>query len=159
MLTSLFKALEAGPRADQLQRALLRAPDQGGGGAGEPAADHRDDQALRGPEVLQHDRPCLGRLLDPGNRRALERLPEDVRAIVEREFDRSAADQRADIAKLSGSLREDLTAKGLQFIDVDRSAFRQALRKTSFYADWKAKYGEEAGATSRRSPASWCEPP
>ena len=63
-----------------------------------------------------------------------------------REFDRSAMDQRADIAKLSESLRVDLTAKGLQFIDVDRTAFRQALAKTSFYADWKAKFGDEAWA-------------
>ena len=26
----------------------------------------------------------------------------------------------------------------------DREPFRQALSKTSFYKDWKAKYGEEA---------------
>jgi TRAP-type C4-dicarboxylate transport system substrate-binding protein len=69
-----------------------------------------------------------------------------VQEIVTREFDRSAMDQRADIATLSESLRVDLTAKGLQFIDVDRTAFRQALAKTSFYADWKAKFGNEAWA-------------
>ena len=62
----------------------------------------------------------------------------------EQEFDRSAADERADIEKLSVSLREELTAKGLQFNDVDREAFREALRKTTFYQDWKEKYGDEA---------------
>jgi TRAP-type C4-dicarboxylate transport system substrate-binding protein len=67
-----------------------------------------------------------------------------VQAIVTREFDRSAEDERADIAKLSESLRTDLSAKGMQFLEVDRSVFRQALAKTSFYADWKAKFGEEA---------------
>src|SRR3984893_9006850 len=36
-----------------------------------------------------------------GNKRAFERLPKDVQEIVRREFDRSATDQRADIAKLS----------------------------------------------------------
>ena len=50
MLTSLFKALDAGAAADQLQRALLRAPDQGGRGPGEPARHHRDGPALRGAE-------------------------------------------------------------------------------------------------------------
>ena len=40
----------------------------------------------------------------------------------------------------------EMTAKGMQFIEVDRGAFRQALAKTSFYADWKAKFGEEAWA-------------
>ena len=60
------------------------------------------------------------------------------------EFDRSADDQRADIAKLSVSLRDDLTAKGLQFNDVDRATFRDALGKTTYYKDWHAKYGDEA---------------
>jgi len=55
-------------------------------------------------------------------------------------------DQRADIAKLSESLRADLTSKGLQFIDVDRATSRQALAKTSFYTEWKAKFGDEAWA-------------
>ena len=81
-----------------------------------------------------------------GNKRAFEKLPKDVQEIVTRELDRSARDERADIAKLSESLRADLTAKGMQFIDVDRGAFRQALAKTSFYADWKAKFGDEAWA-------------
>ena len=52
--------------------------------------------------------------------------------------------QRADIAVLSQSLRADLTSKGLTFIDVDRDLFREALAKTTFYADWHGKYGEQA---------------
>ena len=79
-----------------------------------------------------------------GNKRALESLPKDLQETVSREFDRSAADQRADVAKLSVSLREDLSAKGIQFFDVDREPFRQALAKTTFYKDWKAKYGADA---------------
>jgi TRAP-type C4-dicarboxylate transport system substrate-binding protein len=63
---------------------------------------------------------------------------------VERELDRSAEDERADIARLSVSLRQDLSGKGLQFNDVDKEPFRDALRKTTFYQDWKAKYGDEA---------------
>ena len=81
-----------------------------------------------------------------GNRKAWERLPEDLRAIISRELDKSAADQRADIAKLSVSLKNDLTAKGIVFNDVDRNAFRDALRKTTFYKEWKGKYGDEAWA-------------
>ena len=36
--------------------------------------------------------------------------------------------------------------KGMQFLEVDRSVFRQALTKTSFYSDWKTKFGDEAWA-------------
>jgi TRAP-type C4-dicarboxylate transport system substrate-binding protein len=61
-----------------------------------------------------------------------------------REFDRSAVDQRGDISKLSDSLRQQLSAKGLKFIEIDRGPFRQALGKTSFYKDWKEKFGDEA---------------
>jgi TRAP-type C4-dicarboxylate transport system substrate-binding protein len=79
-----------------------------------------------------------------GNKRAWERLPKDIQEIVTRELERSAEDQRADVAKLSQSLRQDLSAKGLTFYDVDREPFRQALAKTTFYKDWKAKFGNEA---------------
>lgn len=67
-----------------------------------------------------------------------------MRAIVNREFDRAADVQRADIARLSQTLRGDLTAKGMVFNDVDVKPFQAALAKTSFYSDWKAKYGAEA---------------
>ena len=78
-------------------------------------------------------------------------LPADIRAIVTREFESAAMLQRADIARLSLSLRDDLKKKGITFIDVDRDAFRGALAKTSFYHDWKAKYGDEAWGLMEKS--------
>jgi len=81
-----------------------------------------------------------------GNKRAFERLPQDVRDVVTREFDRSAADQRADVAKLSESLRQELTEKGLQFIEVDRKPFRQALAKTTSYKEGRASSARSLGS-------------
>jgi TRAP-type C4-dicarboxylate transport system substrate-binding protein len=81
------------------------------------------------------------------NRRSWGKLPQDLQAVVVSEVDKSAIDQRDDIAKLSISLRNDLTAKGLVFNDVDRAVFREALGKTTYYKDWKAKFGDEAWAT------------
>jgi len=81
-----------------------------------------------------------------GNKRAFERLPQDVREVVTREFDRSAADQRQRQPAGQVDRRQELTAKGLQFIDVDRAPFREALGKTSFYKEWKGKFGDEAWA-------------
>ena len=46
MLTSLFKALDAGPGADQFQRAVFGVANRRGGGPGKSAADHRHRQAL-----------------------------------------------------------------------------------------------------------------
>lgn len=81
-----------------------------------------------------------------GNRRAWERLPQDLRDIVQKELAKSGQDERADIAKLSVSLRQDLSAKGMVFHDVDRAAFRDALKATSYYKDWQGKFGEQAWA-------------
>lgn len=78
-----------------------------------------------------------------GNRRSFSRLPADVQKIIADELNRSADDERADIAALSKSLREDLTAKGLKFVDVDKPAFRAALGKTTFYKDWREKFGDK----------------
>jgi tripartite ATP-independent transporter DctP family solute receptor len=81
-----------------------------------------------------------------GNRRAWANLPGEIQKTVTAEFDKSVLDERADVAKLSDSLRQSLTGKGVQFNDVDRTQFRDALRETSFYKDWRAKFGNEAWA-------------
>ncbi len=81
-----------------------------------------------------------------GNRKAVDRPPKDIQEIVFREFDKAADDERADIAALSKSLRAELQGKGLQFIEVDKKVFKAALGKTSFYKDWRAKFGDEAWA-------------
>ena len=78
------------------------------------------------------------------NRRAFERLPKDAQEVVAREINRSAMDERADVARLNGELRGTLTAAGLSFNETDPAPFREALRKAGFYAEWRGKYGDEA---------------
>ena len=79
-----------------------------------------------------------------GNRKAMERLPKDVQEIVRRELDKAATEERADIAALSVSLRTDLATKGVQMIEPDKKAFKDALAKGTFYKDLRAKFGDEA---------------
>jgi tripartite ATP-independent transporter DctP family solute receptor len=79
-----------------------------------------------------------------GNRGSFSGLPADTQAIVARELNRSALDERADIAKLNASVVDELKSKRLTFVEVDKPAFRNALKTAGFYADWKAKYGDEA---------------
>ena len=78
------------------------------------------------------------------NRRAMEKLPQPLQDIVAAELNRSALDERADIAALSGSLRSKLSGSGLKFNDVDASSFRDQLRSAGFYKEWRGKYGDEA---------------
>jgi tripartite ATP-independent transporter DctP family solute receptor len=81
------------------------------------------------------------------NARSFTKLPKDVQTVVAKELNQSALDERADIAKLNDSVLADLKTKGLVFIDADKPAFRDALRKAGFYAEWKSRYGEQAWST------------
>jgi tripartite ATP-independent transporter DctP family solute receptor len=143
-LTSLFKALDASPSPinfNELYTALQTKIVEG---------EENPLPIIATTRLYEVQKFCsmTGHVWDPywilGNRRSLERLPDDLRSVVVREFDKSALDERADIARLSASLRSELSGKGLAFNDVDRNAFRDALRKTSFYKDWKGKYGDDA---------------
>jgi tripartite ATP-independent transporter DctP family solute receptor len=78
------------------------------------------------------------------NRRAWERLPEDVRTIVAKHVNDAAVKERADVAKLNDNLQQELAGKGLVFNQPDAAPFRDKLRQAKFYSEWKEKYGDEA---------------
>ena len=72
------------------------------------------------------------------------KLPKDLQEIAARNFNEAAVKEREDVAKLNASLADDLKSKGMVFNNPDAEAFRAALRKAGFYAEWKDKYGAEA---------------
>ncbi len=88
------------------------------------------------------------------NRRAWDRLPQDLRAIVAKHLNAAALTERDDVAKLNAGLKDDLTSKGMQFNTPDAAPFREALRKAGFYAEWKKKYGDEAWAILEKAVGS-----
>jgi TRAP-type transport system periplasmic protein len=85
------------------------------------------------------------------NRRAWERLPQDVRTIVAKHINAAADKERADMAKLNTSLQPQLESRGMVFNQPDLAPFRAKLRQAGFYDEWKRKYGEEAWAILERS--------
>jgi TRAP-type C4-dicarboxylate transport system substrate-binding protein len=88
------------------------------------------------------------------NRRAWERLPEDVRAVVAKHINAAAMKEREDVAKLNAGLQQELAAKGMAVNQPDAAPFRDKLRKAGFYAEWKGKYGDEAWAILEKSVGS-----
>jgi TRAP-type transport system periplasmic protein len=80
------------------------------------------------------------------NRRAWERLPEDMRAVVARHINAAAEKEREDVARLNANLQQDLATKGLVFNQPDPGLFRDKLRQAGFYVEWKRNYGDEAWA-------------
>jgi tripartite ATP-independent transporter DctP family solute receptor len=144
MLTSVFKTLEAGATPinfNELYSALQTKVVEGQENPLAIIASARLYEVQKFCSMTGH---VWDGYLILANRRAWAALPADVQAIMVKEFDQSGVQQRADIAALSQSLRAELTAKGVTFLDVDRELFRAALAKTPFYGEWHAKYGDEA---------------
>ncbi len=80
------------------------------------------------------------------NRRAFERLPENLRTIVAKNINLAGEKERTDVAALNAGLQKDLTDKGMAFNTTSPDSFRDKLRSAGFYAEWKGKYGDEAWA-------------
>jgi tripartite ATP-independent transporter DctP family solute receptor len=78
------------------------------------------------------------------NRRAWEKLPDDIKTIVARNINAAGVKEREDVAKLNAGLQQDLAGKGLVFNQPSVTPFRDKLRSAGFYAEWKGKYGEQA---------------
>jgi TRAP-type C4-dicarboxylate transport system substrate-binding protein len=78
------------------------------------------------------------------NKRAWEKVPEDIRAIVAKNINAAGVKEREDVAKLNAGLRQELAAKGLVFNQPEVGPFREKLRSAGFYAEWKGKYGDQA---------------
>ena len=88
------------------------------------------------------------------NKKAWEKLPPDLQAIVAKHINAAGLKERADVAELNASLQKDLAAKGMAFNTPNAEAFRAQLRKAGFYAEWKKKYGDEAWAILEKSVGS-----
>jgi TRAP-type C4-dicarboxylate transport system substrate-binding protein len=71
-------------------------------------------------------------------------VPEDIKTKVAAGFNASAIKQRDAVTRLNDDLAGLLKQKGITFNDTDPAPFREVLKKAGFYAEWKAKYGEEA---------------
>lgn len=71
-------------------------------------------------------------------------VPADVKQVLQKHFNAAARKQRDDSVRANAERQKVLEAKGLAFNTVDTTAFQQALARTSFYKDWKGKFGDEA---------------
>lgn len=68
-----------------------------------------------------------------------QRVPDDIKAVVQRNMTRSVRLQRRDQESTNSTLRAALSTRGLVFNDVDSAPFRRQL--SGFYARWKDQLG------------------
>ncbi len=145
-LTSLFKALEAAPSPinfNELYSALQTKVVEGQENPLAIIATARLYEVQKSVSLTNHVWDGYWVL---GNKDSFARLPKDFQDIISQEIGRSGLEERKDIATLSETLKADLKSKAINLIDVKHDDFRAALKPTTFYADWKKKYGDEAWA-------------
>ena len=73
-----------------------------------------------------------------------QKLPEDVRAVIEFNATKYVRQQRIEQGELNASLRGTFEQRGLKFNDVDQAAFRAKL--SGVYTTWKEKLGTKCWA-------------
>lgn len=143
-LTSLFQALDAAPSPINFNEVYAALQTKIVEGQENPLAITATARLYE----VQKSCSLTGHVWDGywvlGNKRSFQRLPADLQQIVQRELDKSATEQRADLARLNGTLTTDLKARGINIIPVTQDDFRRKLAATNFYGDWKKKYGPTA---------------
>jgi TRAP-type transport system periplasmic protein len=73
------------------------------------------------------------------NLQAWSRLPDDIKAVIERNVTKYVRLQRRDQDRTNARLRTELARRGLAFNEVDTAPFRARL--AGFYATWKERLG------------------
>src|SRR3954447_10849435 len=66
-------------------------------------------------------------------------LPDEIKAVIERNAVKYVRQQREEQGKLNAGLRDTFVARGIAFNEVDQAAFRARL--PGVYATWKEKLG------------------
>jgi len=74
------------------------------------------------------------------NKATVERLPEDLRAIVSQHLQEAALGERDEIRKLNETAQAEIASKGMQFNTPDFEAFRGRLVEADFYKQWSTKF-------------------
>ena len=149
--TSMFKALEAAPASINFSEVYSSLQTKVVDGQENPLAILDTAKLYEVQKYVSVTNHMWDGFWFLANRRAWERLPEDVRTVVAKHINAAGLKERAAVALLNAGLQKELTEKGMVFNQARSETFRDRLRKAGFYAEWKAKYGDEAWALLERS--------
>jgi tripartite ATP-independent transporter DctP family solute receptor len=148
--TSMFKALEAAPASINFAEVYSALQTKVVDGQENPLAIIATAKLNEVQKYCSLTNHMWDGFWFLANKPAWEKLPPDLRAICARHINAAGMNERTDVAALNASLQKDLTDKGMVFNAAKSDSFRAKLRSAGFYAEWKAKYGDEAWALLER---------
>jgi TRAP-type transport system periplasmic protein len=149
--TSMFKALDASPASINFAEVYSALQTKIVDGQENPLAFISTAKLFEVQKYCSMTNHMWDGFWFLANRRAWEKLPADLQAVVAKHVNAAGLKERADVAELNAGLQKDLASKGMAFNQPDSAAFRDQLRKAGFYGEWKGKYGDEAWAILERS--------
>jgi tripartite ATP-independent transporter DctP family solute receptor len=148
--TSMFKALEAAPASINFAEVYSALQTKVVDGQENPLAIIATAKLNEVQKYCSLTNHMWDGFWFLANRPAWEKLPPELRAICAKHINAAGMNERADVAALNASLQKDLADKGMVFNAAKSDSFRAKLRSAGFYAEWKAKYGDEAWALLER---------
>jgi tripartite ATP-independent transporter DctP family solute receptor len=78
-----------------------------------------------------------------GSTRNIDRLPPELKQALFDGMNQAGLNQRAEMEGLSKTLTKKFEGDGMVFNYPSQDSFKQKLRETAFYVDWKKKIGDE----------------
>jgi tripartite ATP-independent transporter DctP family solute receptor len=149
--TSMFKALESAPASINFAEVYTALQTKTVDGQENPLAIISTAKLFEVQKYCSLTNHMWDGFWFLANRRAWERLPENLRTVVAKHVNEAGMKERADVAQLNASLQKELADKSMVFNQPKIDAFRDKLRSAGFYAEWKGKYGDEAWALLEKS--------
>src|SRR3954452_16663261 len=138
--TSMFKALDASPTSinfNEVYSALQTRVE----GQENPIALISSAKLFEVQKYLSKTNHMWDGYWLLASGRVWNRLPQDVRQLIQKQGNAKALAQREDLATLNTSLEKDLGTKGMQISPVEAAGFRAKLASAGFYKEWQGKFG------------------
>jgi TRAP-type transport system periplasmic protein len=142
--TSMFKAFGAAPVAIPWAETYSALQTRIADGLEQPLVGVYVDKMFEVGKYLSETGHMWDGLWVLTNPKVWDKLPPNLREIVERNINDGALLQRPAVAKMNGELEAELKSKGLQFITVNRDEFRAKLKESGYYLEWQKRYGDGA---------------
>jgi len=142
--TSMFKALDAAPMSINFSEVYSALQAKIAEGQENPLALIDSAKLYEVQKYLSKTNHMWDGYWLHANGRIWNKLPQDVRQVIQKHVNEKALAERDDIAKLNTSLEKSLADNGMQLANVDGSAFRAKLQSAGFYKEWRQKFGDEA---------------
>lgn len=141
--TSMFKAFDASPMTINFSEVYMSLQTKVADGQENPLVTIETAKLFEVQKYLSKTNHMWDGFWFLANGRAWEKLPAEVKAVLEKHLTAAAIRQREDTVRLNGSLEKDLTAKGMVFNSVDSKLFQGKLASAGFYKEWQGKYGDD----------------